>query len=84
MAKKLSASSQRAKRVAKSAADILAYTKTAAYKRETARLKSKKDSDIDFSDIPELTDEQLARMVRALAPSGFGLNRLIFVSSRTF
>jgi uncharacterized protein (DUF4415 family) len=33
-------------------------------KAELKALASKPDSEIDFSDIPELTDEQLARAVR--------------------
>lgn len=65
MAKKRSASSQRERLVRKSDADIRAYARTPEYKAEVARLKAMPDSEIDFSDIPELTGEQLARLVRA-------------------
>ena len=65
MAKKRSALSRREKLVRKNASDIRAYAKTSEYKAEIARLKSMPDSAIDFSDIPELTEEQLARLVRA-------------------
>ena len=65
MTKKQSESSPREKRTVRSEADIRAYARTAAYREEIARLKAMPDSAIDYSDIPPLTDEQLARMVRA-------------------
>src|SRR5215467_13100938 len=71
MAKKRSASSPREKPVVKSEADIRAYTKSAAYRRDLERARSIRDSEIDYSDVPALTDEELARMVRARdAPPG--------------
>ena len=65
MGKKRSGSSQRERLARKSAADIRAYARTPEYKAEVARLKAMPDSEIDFSDLPELTEEQLARLVRA-------------------
>lgn len=62
-----SASSQPGKLVVKSEADIQAYVKSPKFKRDIERIKAIRDEDIDFSDIPELTDEQLSRMVRARA-----------------
>src|SRR5437899_2429840 len=64
MAKKTSASTQREKQTRKNAAAIRAYAKTPAYREEVARLRAMPDSQIDYSDLPPLTDEQLARMVR--------------------
>ncbi len=64
MVKRLSESSQPAKLVSMSADDILG---TPLSKRQTellARLKEKPDEEIDYTDIPALTDEQLAGMVR--------------------
>jgi uncharacterized protein (DUF4415 family) len=67
MAKKQSASSRPEKLVVKSAADIHAYTKSPAFRRDLKRARAIRDNDIDYSDIPELTDEELDRMVRARA-----------------
>jgi uncharacterized protein (DUF4415 family) len=44
-----------------------AYTNSAAYRRDLERALAVRDSDIDYSDIPEFTDEELERMVRARA-----------------
>lgn len=65
MAKKRSALSRPERLVRKSAADIRAYARTPEYKEQIAQLEAMPDSAIDFSDIPELTEEQLARLVRA-------------------
>ncbi len=59
MAKKLSASSQREKLVRHSAADILNKPLDARQRRMLAKLAKKPESEIDFSDIPELNEEQL-------------------------
>ncbi len=63
MAKKLSASSQPAKLVRMKAEHILSKPLTKQQRERLARLAKKRDSEIDFSDIPPLTDEQLAQMV---------------------
>jgi uncharacterized protein (DUF4415 family) len=47
------------------AEDIFNKPLTAKQKRMLDRLKSKPDSEIDFSDIPALTDEQLAQFRRS-------------------
>jgi uncharacterized protein (DUF4415 family) len=62
--KKLSVSSQPEKRVSAKAEDIFSKPLTQKQKAELARLKRMPESKIDFSDIPELTDEQLARAIR--------------------
>jgi hypothetical protein len=67
MAKKRSASSPREKLVVKSGADIRAYTKSAAYRTDLERARSIRDSEIEYSDVSALTDEELERMVRARA-----------------
>ena len=41
--------------------EALSAPLTKEQKEQLARLKNIRDEDIDFSDIPELTDEQLAR-----------------------
>jgi uncharacterized protein (DUF4415 family) len=53
------ASSQPERLVRKSAADILAYTKTAKFKEDSRRIRAIRSDEIDFSDIPELTEEEL-------------------------
>ncbi|MBM3764576.1 MAG: BrnA antitoxin family protein [Acidobacteria bacterium] len=63
MAKKLSASSQPEKLVRVSAERIFNNPITKAQRDRLARLAKKPDSAIDVSDIPPLTDEQLAQMV---------------------
>jgi len=65
--KESSASSRRGKQVVRNKADIGAYIRSAAYKRDIGRAKALRDADIDYSDIPELTDEELGRMVRVRA-----------------
>ncbi len=67
MAKKLSASSQPGKRTRMSAADILklAQNRTAEDEKRLRRLAEMPDSEIDYSDIPPATPEQLARMIPA-------------------
>ena len=63
MAKKKSASSQRGKLVRKSVDDILRHADKPETIERLRRLAKKPDSEIDTSDIPEMTDEQLARMI---------------------
>lgn len=63
MAKKLSASSPREKLVRVKAERILNKPLTDQQRDQLARLARKPDSEIDFSDIPPLTDQQLAEMV---------------------
>ena len=60
--KQSAASSRPEKLVRKSAADILAYSKTPQFKKDSARVRAIKDTEIDFSDIPELTAEQVAAL----------------------
>src|SRR5215467_10469188 len=79
MTRKPSASSQRGKLVVRSEADIRAYAKSPAYKRAITRIKAIRDKDIDFSDIPELTDGELDRMVRARAARLRALKRPISI-----
>ena len=63
MAKKSSASYQPEKLVRVKAGDILSKPLTKQQRASLKSLAKKPDSEIDFSDIPELTDEQLAQMV---------------------
>lgn len=63
MAKKLSASSQPEKLVRVKAERIFNKPLTKNQRISLNRLARKPDSEIDFSDIPPLTDEQLAQMV---------------------
>jgi uncharacterized protein (DUF4415 family) len=67
MAKKSSASSQPEKRVRVKAADILNKPLTKRQGEALARLRDKPDSEIDYSDIPPLTEEQLAGAFRPQA-----------------
>jgi uncharacterized protein (DUF4415 family) len=62
MAKKSSVSSRREKLVTVKAEDILGKPLTKRQRADLARLKNLPDSKIDYSDIPELTEEQLSRM----------------------
>jgi uncharacterized protein (DUF4415 family) len=68
VAKKSSASSRPVRLVQKSAESIFSKPITASQKKVLARIAEKQklgdDSDIDFSDIPELTDAQLKRFKR--------------------
>jgi uncharacterized protein (DUF4415 family) len=68
MAKKPSASSRPARLVSMTSEDVLnkpfTEAETAMIRRHAARQAAGDDSDIDFSDIPPLTDEQLASMIR--------------------
>ena len=68
MAKKLSASSRREKLKRMTSEDIRrrrwTRSEIAAIRRIAARQAAGDDSDIDFSDIPPLTEEQLAGMIR--------------------
>jgi uncharacterized protein (DUF4415 family) len=57
-------SSRQEKLVVRSETDTQRYLWSAKFKRDSARAKVIKDEDIDFSDIPKLTDEELARMTR--------------------
>jgi uncharacterized protein (DUF4415 family) len=63
MAKKLSASSRPEKLVSVNAGDILNKPPTKRQQAMLNRLASLPDSEIDYSDIPPLTDAQLAEMV---------------------
>jgi len=63
MAKKSSASFQPEKLVRVKAEHILNKPLTKQQRTSLNRLAKRPDSEIDFSDIPPLTDEQLAQMV---------------------
>lgn len=63
MAKKSSVSSRPEKRVRVKAEDIFHKPLTTQQRARLERLAKKPDSEIDFSDIPPLTDQQLAEMV---------------------
>lgn len=69
MVKKLSASSRRGKRISVSAESIfrkpLNKRQQAVLARIAKRQAAGDDSGIDYSDIPALTDEQLAQVRRA-------------------
>ena len=69
MAKKSSASSQRGKRISVSAESIFSSSPTKRQKAVLSRIAKRQaagdDSEIDYSDIPALTDEQLAQFRRA-------------------
>jgi uncharacterized protein (DUF4415 family) len=67
MAKQRSASSPPEKLVVKSEENIRAYRKSATFRRDLERARNVRDSDIDYSDIPELTDQELEQMVAARA-----------------
>lgn len=56
MAKKSSVSSRREKLVTVKAEDILGKPLTMRRRADLARLKNLPDSEIDYSDIPELTE----------------------------
>jgi uncharacterized protein (DUF4415 family) len=62
MAKKSSASSRPEKLVTVKAEDILGRPLTRRQRADLARLKNLPDSEIDYSDIPPLSEEQLSRM----------------------
>jgi len=68
MAKKSSTSSRPAGRKSVRSEDIgnrrWSETEIETVRRHAAKQAAGNDSDIDFSDIPRLTDDQLARMVR--------------------
>ena len=72
MAKRLSASSRREELVRMTSEDIRNRKWTEAEKevlrRGAAKQAAGDDSDIDYSDIPRLTPEQLAHMVRLRGP----------------
>lgn len=61
MAKKSSASSRPAKLKSVRAEDIINKPLTRTQKAMLKRLSNMPDSKIDFSDIPKLTDQQLAQ-----------------------
>jgi uncharacterized protein (DUF4415 family) len=65
MAKKSSASSRPEKLVKMKAEDIFNKPLTRAQKAQLARLRDMPDSEIDYSDIPPLTDAQLAEFRRS-------------------
>ncbi|MBK7927673.1 MAG: BrnA antitoxin family protein [Bryobacterales bacterium] len=65
MAKKSSASSQQEKRVRVKAERIFSKPLTKQQSTRLGLLAKKPDAEIDVSDIPPLTDEQLAAMVPA-------------------
>lgn len=68
MAKRLSVSSQHEELVRMTSEDIRkrkwSEAEKQAIRRAAAKQAAEDDSDIDFSDIPRLTAEQLAQMVR--------------------
>jgi uncharacterized protein (DUF4415 family) len=64
MAKKSSVSSPREKLVRVKAEDILGKPLNRRQRSDLARLKNMPDSEIDYSDIPPLTEEQLATAFR--------------------
>lgn len=64
--KKSVVSSRRERLVRVSAEDIFNRPLTEEQKAQLDRLAVLPDSEIDCSDIPELTEEELARMVRAV------------------
>jgi uncharacterized protein (DUF4415 family) len=64
MAKKSSASSRPARLVSRKAEDIFNRPLTPKQKAQLDKLKKMPDSEIDYSDIPPLTDEQLAQFRR--------------------
>jgi uncharacterized protein (DUF4415 family) len=64
MAKKSSASSPREKRVRVKSEDILGKPLSECQRRELDKLAAMPDSEIDYSDIPPLTEEQLANAFR--------------------
>ena len=64
MAKKSSASYRRGRLVSVKAEDILNKSLTRKHRAMLGRLKNKPDSEIDYSDIPPLTDDELARFRR--------------------
>ncbi len=57
---KSAVSSQREKLVRRSATIIQSYAKTSEFKRDLERIAAIRDEDIDFSDVPEQTGEELA------------------------
>ena len=61
MTKKSSVSSQPGKLLRVKAEDILGKALTREQCSELARLKNRPDNESDYSDIPPLTEEQLAR-----------------------
>ena len=69
MAKKSSGSSQRGRRISVSAESIFGKPPNKRQQAVLARIAKRQasgdDSEIDYSDIPALTDEQLARFRRA-------------------
>jgi uncharacterized protein (DUF4415 family) len=79
MAKTQSASSRPAKLIVKTEADIRAYAKSPKFQRDLERARRIRDEDIDYSDIPELTDEELERMVQARAVRLKALKRPISI-----
>ena len=64
MAKKSSASSRPEELVSVNAGDILNKPLTKRQRAMLSRLAKLPDSEIDYSDIPPLTDAQLADVVR--------------------
>ena len=63
MAKKSSASSRPEKLIRVRAEDIFSRGLTKEQRASLSKLARKPDSEIDYSDIPALSDEQLAEMV---------------------
>jgi len=61
------------------------YRLTAAERARMARLRLPQppDSEIDFSDIPEATPEQLRAMQKKRAGKGHGPKRIVAVQNRT-
>jgi uncharacterized protein (DUF4415 family) len=64
MATKRSGSSRPAKRISMKAEDIFSKPMNRRQTAAMGRLKTTADTDIDYSDIPALTDDQIDEMVR--------------------
>lgn len=62
--KRTAASSRPEKLVVRSEEDIQRYIRSPQFRKDSARISAIRDEDIDFSDIPQLTEEELARMQR--------------------
>jgi hypothetical protein len=80
MAKKSSASSRREKLVSVRAEDIFNKPLSQAQRRALERLKAMPESEIDYSDIPPLTDEQLASGFRPKTKQSIACNWIAMYS----
>jgi uncharacterized protein (DUF4415 family) len=62
--KKVAASSRPGKLIVTNEEDIQRYIRSPKFKTDSARASAIRDEDIDYTDIPKLTEEELARMQR--------------------